>query len=143
MWESSLRVRGQCQAGPSSRCPQLEPDSHSYPHPRPGPGSSDTDPVMKGQGASVEMPLPCFRPGELESGPPRNSCCQPGLGDTPLGSPLFGRKGTPGPPVFQRALPVFCLAFPASQVCPHWEIANSLHGKCQLPTYENIHIIKS
>lgn len=101
---------------------------------------------MKGQGASVEMSLPCVCPRELGSAPPpRNSCRQPGLGETgkPLGSPSFGRKGTPGTPFFQRASPLSCLAFPESQVCPHWEIANSLHGKRQLPTYENIHIIKS
>ena len=67
---------------------------------------------------------------------PKNSC----LHSCPEGQLLlFRRKGTPRTPLFQSlAFLLLCLSW------ENWKIiANSLHGECQLPTYENIHIIKT
>lgn len=66
--------------------------------------------------------------------PPRNGCLHPGMARMGklLGSPLFGR-GNPGTSFFQSVLPVPCSALPESRVCPHWEIANGLHGNVSSP----------
>lgn len=63
-------------------------------------------------------------------------------GQTPR-QPIVWKEGDPLEPLSFRVIwPLSCSAFPESQACPHWEIANSLHGECQLPACENIHIIK-
>lgn len=104
---------------------------------------ADADALVKGQGVARVQLWECPSPASIleqkwEMGvapTPKKQPPAPWYGpDKPLSSP-FWKAGGPAEPLSRSA-------FPERGACPHWEIANSLHGECQLPAYENIHIIK-
>lgn len=155
----SITLWGNSRRGIVTVRPAPVPDAHSQslgptpPSPTAGPWqlcaellAADADPPRDrsvGGGVCCERTPPlflCWRGNGGAPLPPRNSCLHPGMG-----SPLFGRKGDPGPSFSQSAcLSTAALFLKATSVhigklqivymgnvsCPHMKIYTSLRPKC-------------